>query len=468
MAFINRLLLIGLLSSGIGAATTAQAGNQLFEGSWTVKAQGNECSDAVDPTPGPHCGGGASESEIYGAFGIPLQIQCNPYQPRCAWSETPTDGAGVFAPLGGRQTYALYCAPWVNWQGNGTSARPAKGETAISTGMAGVKFPPLYRNPAFFTAGGQPGTTLCTSNTRSSLGGKGLAQAGQPIVGKWGAVTTGTPGIGGFTFAAAPNNHAAGVRIGQGDFGYLAYYHTYPGHWKLTQGTARSGAVGEFAAIYPYVYSYTYATLRNNAGIFGPGKGPGDFSVKNYQGTNTVARAKVKQGAAKFGGTMRMLGALSTKVCYYRNGGCSVISFNWRYEAIGATAHTSGGIVTRGYLATYTVYQKGPTSHFYSILELEGSRFPWTTGSVTVTAVGRGPHKTIHYAKGYDNRTPTSGKGTIQMVSPVLTRWLQPAVNFETGGVAILRIKFVPEPHTWAMLVVGASLLCMGTRMRKR
>jgi hypothetical protein len=100
-------------------------------------------------------------------------------------------------------------------------------------------------------------------------------------------------------------------------------------------------------------------------------------------------------------------------------------------------------------------------------LTVEGSRFPWTTGSVTVTAVGRGPHKTVHYAKGYDNRTPTSGKGTIQLVSPVLTRWLQPAVNFETGGIAILRIKFVPEPHTWVMLVVGASLLCVGVRMRR-
>jgi hypothetical protein len=97
-----------------------------------------------------------------------------------------------------------------------------------------------------------------------------------------------------------------------------------------------------------------------------------------------------------------------------------------------------------------------------------GVRFPWTTGSVTVTATGRGPHKTVHYAKGYDNRTPTSGKGTIQLVSPVLTRWLQPAVNFETGGIAILRIKFVPEPQTWVMLLVGASLLCVGTRMRKR
>jgi len=54
------------------------------------------------------------------------------------------------------------------------------------------------------------------------------------------------------------------------------------------------------------------------------------------------------------------------------------------------------------------------------------------------------------------------------MVTPVLTRWLQPALNFETGGVGILRIKFVPEPQTWAMLIAGVSLLGVGYRMRGR
>ena len=76
-----------------------------------------------------------------------------------------------------------------------------------------------------------------------------------------------------------------------------------------------------------------------------------------------------------------------------------------------------------------------------------------------VLRVGRGPHKTVHYAKGYDNRTPTSGEGTIQLVSPTLTRWLQPGANFETGGIGILRIKFIPEPQSWAMLVAGVCAL---------
>jgi hypothetical protein len=97
---------------------------------------------------------------------------------------------------------------------------------------------------------------------------------------------------------------------------------------------------------------------------------------------------------------------------------------------------------------------------------VSGSRFPWTTGSVTVTAKGRGPDKTVHYAKGYDNRTPTGGYGTIQLVSPTLTRWLQPCCKFETGGIGILRIKFVPEPRVWVMLVAGGSSL--GALYRRR
>ena len=103
-----------------------------------------------------------------------------------------------------------------------------------------------------------------------------------------------------------------------------------------------------------------------------------------------------------------------------------------------------------------------------STVSITGSRFPWTTGSVTVTAIARGPHKTIHYAHGYDNRTTPNGLGTIQLVSPLLTRWRQPSLAIDTGGIGILRIKFLPEPQAWAMLVAGVSLLAVGTRMRGR
>ena len=102
MVFINRLLLVGLFSVGISAATTAQAGNQLFTASWTVKAFGNELT------------GGTGASEIYSAWGIPAGLLCNPNQPRCPFVSTPTDGAGNFAALGGNVDSALFCAPWSN------------------------------------------------------------------------------------------------------------------------------------------------------------------------------------------------------------------------------------------------------------------------------------------------------------------------------------------------------------------
>jgi hypothetical protein len=443
MLGINRLLMLGLLVVGLALATTAQAGNQLFEGSWTVKAFGNECH-ALDGSPGSNCPDPASlgtgDSEFYTVVRMPQGIVCNANQPRCQFDSTPTDGASSFNPLGGHPDYAKYCAPWANWGGGGATMRPAKGSTATSTGKP---VPPLYRNPFFFTTSGQPKTTSCYAASTDGSGGPGVAQLGNPVTGTVSAVTTGTQ-LGGFTFSSAPATGPTGVRT--------------------------TGQQGEFSALYPYVYSYTYATVKNQAGVFGPSSGPGSFAIPYKVGKSTVASINVTQGAAKFGGTMRMLGALTSKVCYFRNGGCSLGQNNWRYDAIGTSAYTSGSVVTQGYIATYKAYYYHTALMQKSTINVEGARFPWTTGSVTLTAAGRGPHKTIEYDQGFDNRnTSTSlGKGTVQLVSPVLTRWLQPAVNFETGGISMLRMKFIPEPQSLLMLAAGATLLGVGYRLRGR
>ena len=56
MPFARRTLAVGLLGFGIGAAAIAQAGTRLFEGSWIIKAFGNECSLATSGSaPDPHC-----------------------------------------------------------------------------------------------------------------------------------------------------------------------------------------------------------------------------------------------------------------------------------------------------------------------------------------------------------------------------------------------------------------------------
>lgn len=168
------------------------------------------------------------------------------------------------------------------------------------TGMTGMgkRRPPLYRNPGFFTPSGQPRTTACNgASTGATPSGKGLVQAGQPITGTWTATTTGTQ-KGGFNFAAASLMGYSGFRA--------------------------TGVIGDFPVSNPYLYSYTYANLRNDVGSFGPNSGPGSFNIVYSTGSGTVASINVKQGAAKFGGTMRMLGALTTKTCYFYAGGCSV------------------------------------------------------------------------------------------------------------------------------------------------
>ncbi|MGE4651653.1 MAG: hypothetical protein AAEJ53_12260, partial [Myxococcota bacterium] len=80
--------------------------------------------------------------------------------------------------------------------------------------------------------------------------------------------------------------------------------------------------------------------------------------------------------------------------------------------------------------------------------------------------VGRGPNKTIEQRKGFDSRT-VNGSGTLQLVTPVLTRWLQPAAQFETGGVGVLRFTFAPEPRAWMALVSGLSVLAVLYRARR-
>jgi len=453
MLFINRLVMIGLLSVGITVATTAQAAVQLFTAQWYTESFGNECIGSLTPNgaPGPHCTITTGEFAAYSNWAMPQGILCNATQPRCAFQSTPTDGAGVFHPLGGKgnptMPTSINCTP-LSQYGAGITVRPAKGQTATP------RVPPLYRNPFFFTTGGAPKLTSCPATstgvfttTQTRFGAdKGKVQKGMPVAGTWNAATTGG---GGFSIAPAPpvGQHQGGVRA--------------------------TGIVGEFTNTYPYIYSYTYATLRNDNGVFGPGQGPGGFVFNYPPGAKTYfAGITQKQGAAKFGGTMKMLGALTTKVCYWLQaggGGCSLGGANWLYDAVGAPASTSLGVVTMGMTYTTTQIYYNTANGQTSLLTVVASRFPWTTGSVTLTAIGRGPHKTVHYAQGYDNRYTTSGigKGTIQMVTPILTRWLG-FTDFETGGIGVLRIKFVPEPQTWAILIAGISLLGVGYRMRGR
>jgi hypothetical protein len=454
-----RATLALLASALVFAPSAAQAAVKLFTAQWYTESQGNECKGTLTPNglPAPICTKTTPDFSMYSVFAVPQGQLCNADQPRCPLSSTPTS-MGVWHPLGGLTpmgTGAPNCAPLSTYPAPGPNTRPAKGGTAA--GAMTSRIPPIYRNPAFFTPSGQPDHVACTAastgvwtTTQTRFGAdKGRVQRGYPIAGSWNAVPTGTGHKAGFTIPPAPATGSLGIRT--------------------------TALVGEFASHYPYIYSYTYATLRNDQGTFGPGKGPGSFNIVYGPTGSPFASIMVKQGKNKFGGTMKMLGAMTTKVCYWLQaggGGCSLIFLDWRYEVIGApTWTTANGApilpITMGRI--YTYYSRDYRTHqgAYSYITLSGSRFPWTTGSVTVTAVARGPHKTVHYAHGYDNRSPTGGNGTIQLVTPIITRSFG-YTDYETGGIGVLRIVFVPEPQTWAMLVAGVSLFAVGYRLRGR
>jgi len=155
---------------------------------------------------------------------------------------------------------------------------------------------------------------------------------------------------------------------------------------------------------------------------------------------------------------MRLLGQ------YHTNrgdeaGSTSVGATPWNLQYIGAGAQTSAGSVTAG-LNYYTMISRPyryPGKFAYSARSATASVFPWTTGTVEVTALS-GPQATVLKRTGYDNRSP-NGAGSVQMVSPMLTRWKNSLGDYHTGGIAIMKLRFVPEPKAWLMLVAGLCTL---------
>lgn len=436
---VNRLVTIGLftLLAVITWSTESLAGSKLYQGAWIAESFGND-----------KVGIGTEASAYFSADGIPAGLKCHPNAPLCDFSSTPvtTAGAGTqWAPLG----------PGCRALTAGELPRPAKG------GTTPARVPPLYRNKAFFTAGGAASNQSCSGAQTVSLAKatvylgpgntkRGILMKGAPVSGSASATTTGTA----FKFPAAAATPGPG------------------------NGMHRTTA-GSFIGEGPYLYSYTYAQLRNDAGSFGAGKGffstgaaTTALAFLNKAGGGTVASAKVKRGSNKFGGVMQLLGSYTTKVCYFYAGGCALGYGDWAYELIGAAGYkdskAGSPVVTKSYTTNFSFTYYNTALATIAKYDIVAQRFPWTTGTVTVNATGRGPHKTFEQRKGFDNRTG-SGFGTVQLVSPVLTQWLAQVANgpkFETGGIAVMQIKFVPEPGGLAGLVAGVSMLVMLRRFR--
>jgi len=462
------LAVLSILAVGLGAASTVQAAPNLYQGSWIAQSFGNDRYNGT---------GGQTESDQAEWGGVPLGNNCNAINPRCPWGQT---GASVDTgptktstpPLTPKKFDALapFCVP--NSAFGLAPTRPAKGGTVTTGGGFKRPIPPQFRNPNHFTTttpSGAGKTTAC-SDASTFLGGKattfalttndpkrGVGQKGAPLLGAGLASTVGGADPRAFTFPAALPTFSGSPYAG----------------FRVT-------TTGSFSNFAPYLYSYTYATLRNGSGSFAKGGGfftagavPTTASFPYKKGGGTVAKVKVTKGTNNFGGVMRLLGKMVNKVCYFRNGGCSLGEHNWRYDAAGTsgsygtgTNTSTKGVLTSPYTVMYSAIYYHTLLMQQSVVMAVGSRFPWTTGTVTVTATGRGPNNTIEQRQGNDNRV--AGIGTVQVVSPIITKWLQPSVNFETGGIAVMRLVFLPEPQKWAMLVAGVSALGVLYRFRGR
>jgi len=466
----TRLTLVALSALLVALAAPAGAAVKMYSGQWVADSFGN---DKV---------GGTGESQFFSVLNNPQGVLCNGGIPICNFSQTPVT-TGAAPSSASFNALGPGCANLSTFMGGAGTVRPAKGQTVttmgglVSTVAMGVRYrtPPLYRNKAFFTPTGAPNNATSCAATTTVSGAqataylsafdtqRGPAQAGAPLSGNVTASVDTAMASLPFTLAAAPL--------------------TPPGGMRRT-------TAGSFSNTYPYLYSYTYRTLRNGAGSFKRGggfftaSGTGTFVMPYKQGANTVGKAVVKAGANRFGGVMRLLGpnpaenfptttinfnGSAGKVCYFNGGGCSLGGFDWRYRFAGTYTFTGKGTSKWAKAAKFATVTA--TSMYYntagmqsSVVNLDGWRFPWTTGTVTVTATGRGPHKTYIQRQGFDSRT-SQGGGTIQLVTPIVTRWLQPSTNFETSGVAVMRL---PEPHKWALLVAGLSMLGLLYRARGR
>jgi hypothetical protein len=231
-----------------------------------------------------------------------------------------------------------------------------------------------------------------------------------------------------------------------------------------------SGVTGYRSVEYPYLYSQTYATFANAEGTFFAGGGPAagkgtDSHVGQFPGL--WGSWVIREGENGFGGTMALLGQLGAWKAWASwsiGGGTWAGITSWNMiPALGRSKDDP----LNPYTNTGTFWN---LAYFVSTMRSKvGTGTPWTTGSVTLYVKTLFPSffdsTTIRRA-GYDNRN-VSGIGTIQLVTPGLTHWQHTALE-HTGHIAILRLRFVPEPGALPLLAVGAGALVLLHRVNRR
>jgi hypothetical protein len=166
---------------------------------------------------------------------------------------------------------------------------------------------------------------------------------------------------------------------------------------------------------------------------------------------------------------MKLLGTMYTHEGYYSTWLVDTIvaKYTWLLDYHGATGTVSASNVIPAYGSSTVVYI-GRNKHFTNISTVHAAALSWTTGTVTVTATG-GPFHTVLVRKGFDDRNAT-GAGDMQMVSPMLTRWVFNAAeprSYYNGSIAALNLRIAPEPHEWMLLGAGIAMLGLLYRAKR-
>jgi hypothetical protein len=260
-----------------------------------------------------------------------------------------------------------------------------------------------------------------------------------------------------------------------------------PGSTTRSAGSPRKFTIpaGHFSAMQtgnlsltpygPYAFDVQYTNFVNPVATFAKGGGAGNFTWSETRkgGEKEAGKVIITSGPNRFGGTMQMLGSFFSNEGFYYQAHLSVAKYSWLFQYNGVGAVTSGitggggrgAVIAPGVTSTpndiYTTIAGVPVPSNEFVFA-----FSWTTGTVSITAL-HGPFPTVQARNGFDNRD-AQGAGEIQMVTPMLSRWVWLAGNYETASIGHIKLDFAPEPQEWLMLAAGVSMLGLLYRSNRR
>jgi len=243
-----------------------------------------------------------------------------------------------------------------------------------------------------------------------------------------------------------------------------------PASIVMAQSAVYGQASGSLPTYYPYLQSFTYATIYNAAGTFfaggGPAAGLGQL-IKTGMG-QSAGTFVINEGKSGFGGAMGLLGQMAYKYRFVIPGKVGT----YVGADVGGTPHVIGrtryATVIGTNMGNPTAWENPYTVTGMQTNNVNGNQTSylarhigsaWTTGAVTVYALG-GAFQTILRRSGYD--TPTAGGArNIQLVTPWLTHWISPGFVGHTAGVGIFRMQVAPEPGAALLLAAGGGVLAL-------